>query len=371
MADRSVKILFAAGGTGGHLFPALAVADELRKLRSDADILFVGTRTKIEARIVPAEGYRFRTIWVSPLHRDFRLSNVLFIIKAVVALFQSFFLVRRFSPDIVVGTGGYVAGPVLWVSSMLGVTTVVHESNSYPGVTTRLLSRRASKLFVSFEVTKKWLRRDDNVEVVGNPTRNVLGMVSREEGSRFFNVDPSRKTLLVFGGSLGAASINNAIAGVVSALVEAGIQVIWQAGEMDFERVSRLLRSEVPSHGGAVWIGKFIDRMEYAYAAADLVVCRAGATTLAELTRLGKPAILVPYPHASADHQAVNARTLVEHGAAEMILDQDINTRAGEGILELMLDSRKLKRMSEKSHQLGKPGAAAEMARKILTLVHR
>jgi len=373
VADQAIKVLLAGGGTGGHLFPAIAIADELKKLRPDGEILFVGTKGKIEARVVPEKGYRISRIWISALHRDFRFSNLLFPLKVGVALLQSFFIIRKFSPDVVIGTGGYVAGPVLWVASMLGIPIVVHESNSYPGVTTRLLSRRASKVFITFEATRKWLRGIENIELVGNPTRDILGRVSREEGARFFNISAKKKTLLVFGGSLGAASLNRAIAGIVTDLIEAGIQLIWQVGEQDFPKVSAM---QIPSTGKQseqqlLWIGKFIDRMEYAYAAADLVMCRSGATTLAEITRLGKPAILVPFPHAAADHQAGNARTLAEHGAAEIILDDDLSARAKEAIVRLISDSEKLKRMGEQALKLGKPEAGRVIAERILALLSR
>jgi len=373
VVDRSIKILFAAGGTGGHLFPALAIADELKKLKPDAGILFVGTKSKIESSVVPEKGYEFRTIWISGFHRGFRLSNLLFPFKVLVALIQSFFVIRTFRPEIVIGTGSYVAGPVLWVASLLGIPTVLHESNSYPGVTTRLLARRASRVFIAFEMTKKWLQRVDNVELVGNPTRDLLGTVPREMGTRFFNLNPAKKTLLVFGGSSGASSLNKAIAGIVNELVDAGIQVIWQVGEKEFEKMTsrQELAVEKVSHARSVWVGKFIKEIEYAYAAADLVMCRSGATTLAELTRLGKPAILVPYPHAAANHQGVNALAMVEHEAAEMVLDRELSTRAKEIIIRLISDDEKLKHMSKQSLKLGKPEAGRQVAEKILTMIPR
>ena len=361
--SRSLSILFAAGGTGGHLFPAIAIAEELKKIRADVRIDFVGTKDKIEARVVPEKGFVFHTIWISGFHRRLTVDNLLFPVKVIVSLFQSFFLIRKLKPNVVVGTGGYVCGPILYVASLMKILTIVHESNSYPGVTTRMVASRVSKVLLTFEATKKWLPELDSnrIDLVGNPTREALGKVSRNDGAKYFGLKPNGKTLLVFGGSLGATSINSATEKIVGELVKAGIQIIWQTGEKDFERYEL---NKSPN----VWIGKFIDRMEYAYAAADVVMCRSGATTLAELTRLGKPAILVPYPHAAANHQELNAQTLVEAGAAVMVKDADLDVKTLSTIKEILLNNATQQSMGEKSSKLGKPNAGKEIAQKILAL---
>ncbi len=360
---KSISVLFAAGGTGGHLFPAIAIADEVRKLQPGARIAFVGTKEKIEARVVPQKGFEFHTIWISGLHRRLTFGNLLFPVKVVVSLVQSFFLIRKLKPTVVAGTGGYVCGPVLFAATLMRIPNVVHESNSYPGITTRMVAGKVSRVFITFEVTKRWLPKVDpaKIELVGNPTREVLGSVSREEGAKQFGLSPSKKTLLVFGGSLGAASINTAMKNMVGALAAGGLQIVWQTGEeMD--------KSEKVTKGGSVWVGKFIERMECAYAAADLVMCRSGATTLAELTRIGKPAILVPYPFAAANHQELNAQAMVESGAARMIKDSELSSKAQQYIQELISDNEALKTMSEKSLKLGKPNAGREIAEKLLAL---
>ncbi|MGB2868728.1 MAG: undecaprenyldiphospho-muramoylpentapeptide beta-N-acetylglucosaminyltransferase [Bacteroidota bacterium] len=358
------RILLAGGGTGGHLFPALAIADEIRKLSPAAELLFVGTKGKIEARVVPARGYAFETIWISGFHRALRLSNLMFPLKAAVALAQSFILIKRFRPDVVVGTGGYVCGPILYAASLRHIPTVVHESNSYPGVTTRAVAKRATKVFTAFETTSKWLPGVQNIEVVGTPTRNILDKVSREEAGKFFGLSANKRTVLVFGGSLGASSINNAVLGFVDELLSKGIQLIWQTGEKELERMKRLLGPKIVG-----WVGPFIEKMEYAYAASDLVVCRAGAVTLAELTRLGKPAILVPYPRAAADHQRYNAKVLEEAGAATMVPDNEVGTQLRRRLFGLIDDGTKRNLMSKASRGLGKPEAGRNIARKILDLV--
>ena len=358
------NILLAGGGTGGHLFPALAIADEIRRQEPGAAFLFLGTKGKIEARVVPQRGYSFRTIWISGFHRRLTVDNLLFPLKVVVSLVQSFFIIRRFKPHVVVGTGGYVCGPILFMASLFGIPTVIHESNSYPGVTTRLLAGRASAVFIAFEEARRWLKRTDNVVLIGTPTREALGTISREAGVAAFGLEQGKKTLLVFGGSLGAASINDAVLASLDDLVRKGVQLIWQTGQGDYERI----RSAIGSRP-AIWLGAFIDKMEYAFGAADLVVCRSGATTLAELTRVGKPAILVPYPHAAGDHQTHNARSLADAGAAVMITDQKLTNEFGPNVMALIESTERLATMSEASRKLGKPDAGPEIAAAIRKLI--
>ena len=360
---QSLSILFAAGGTGGHLFPAIAIAEEIKKIEPDTHIAFVGTKNKIEARIIPQKGYAFSTIWISGFHRRLTVENLLFPLKIVVSLFQSFFLIQKVKPHVVVGTGGYVCGPVLYIATLMKIPTVIHESNSYPGVTTRMVASRVSKVLLTFEITKKWLPNtdEDTMEVVGTPTRDSLGKISREAGLKFFNLDPKKKTLLVFGGSLGAMSINLMIEKIAGELTNTGIQIIWQTGEKEAERFASKRNENV-------WVGKFIDAMEYAYAAADLVMCRSGATTLAELTRLGKPAILIPYPHAAANHQEMNAQAMVEAGAAVMIKETDLEVKVLPTIKEIFSNELTRTMMHEKSLLLGRPNARKEIAERILRL---
>lgn len=363
MASESPRILLAGGGTGGHLFPALALADEIRKLRPGAQILFIGTKEKLEARVVPQRGYPFRTIWISGFHRRLTVKNLLFPLKVVVSLVQSLFVLWQFRPDAVVGTGGYVCGPILWVASLVSVPTFVHESNSYPGVTTRMVAGRATRVYIAFEATKRWLKRTDNVELAGTPTRDFLGTVSKKAGRKFFGLPAEGKTVLVFGGSLGATSVNNATLESLNDIRAKGVQLIWQTGEADFQRIRQAVAGK--SIG---WVGAFIDRMDCAFAAADVVVCRAGALTIAELTRVGKAAILIPYPFAAADHQTHNAASLVDGGAALMIPDREVSQKLKSVLLDLLRDEPRIEQMSAASLRLGKPGAGTEIAAKILEL---
>ena len=357
-----MTILFAGGGTGGHLYPAIAIAEEILKQDPKAKIVFAGTKAKIEARVIPQKGFEFHTIWISGFSRRLTINNAVFPLKVLVSVIQSFFVIRNVKPNVVVGTGGYVCGPILFVASVLGIPTVVHESNSYPGVTTRLLAGRVSKVFTTFEITRKWLSPKANIEVVGNPTREELSFVSRKEGSAFFKLDSNKRTVFVFGGSLGAASINKAMPEIVNDAIANDYQIIWQTGETDWQSAKA-----IQQHNNIV-VTKYVDRMDCGYAAADIVVSRSGATTLAELTRIGKPAILVPYPFAAANHQVLNAETLVEAGAAVMINDAELKNKLLSTICELLFDDTKQKVMQQKSLELGKPNAGKEIAQKIIML---
>lgn len=361
--------LFAAGGTGGHIFPALSIAEELKNMDKNCVFLFVGTKNKMEAKLIPQHGYKFTTIWISGISRKLDIKNLLVPLKLLVSLIQSFVTIIKFKPSVVIGTGGYVCAPVLIVASLLNIKTVIHESNSYPGLVTRLLSGKVDKVFTAFDVTKQWLKDVSKVEEVGNPTRKALVGVSKKTGLEFFGLAEFKKTLLIIGGSLGSTSINNAILNSLEVFLKSNLQIIWQTGEKDFERIKIEVERIVPELRKFLWYGKFIEQMQYAYAAADLVICRAGATTIAEITLLGKPAILVPYPYATSDHQRINARTLQNAEAAIMIEDDQLIQEIEKTVLNLIQDTDRLKLMSEKSLKLSNPNAAEAIAKKIMELI--
>ena len=363
MSDDRVHIVLAGGGTGGHIFPALAIADAIKVLRPDADILFIGTRDKIESRVVPRAGYRYQSIWISGFQRGLQLRNLLFPLKIGVSLVQSYLHLRRFKPNVAVGTGGYVSGPVLWTASLLGVPVVLHESNSTPGAATRLMARRAHLVFTAFAGTAAKLARTDHVQLVGTPVRQAAGPVSRSEALERFGLDSRKKTLLVLGGSLGAASLNDAVLGVVDRLLEEGIQLVWQTGRFQDATIQQNLGAKKVG-----WVGPFIDEVEYAYAAADLAVCRAGAATVAELTASGTPAILVPYPRATDDHQTMNAHAMEQAAAAMMLRDVDIQEKLFSVVAQLMADADHRKAMRAAALALAKSDAARVIATAILDL---
>ncbi len=363
---KQLRIIIAGGGTGGHVFPAIAIAEEIKKLNPDAEIVFVGTRKKIESWVIPQKGYRFHPVWISGWSRKLQWESILFPIKVIVAMIQSYAIIKRFKPDVVVGTGGYVCGPVVRAASFRGIPTVIQEQNSYPGVTTRMLASKAQCVHITFDETRKYLKRTDNVFTSGNPTRNELGSVAREEALRKFNFDPSKPVVLVFGGSQGAATINNAIAGSIAVFEKHNAQLLWVTGDVMYEGIKEKFEERKDRI-----IVPFIDDMASAYAAATLAVCRAGATTIAELTRIGLPSILVPYPYAAANHQEFNARTLADNGAARMIRNTDLISELPGVLTEMLSEPGTLAAMSEKARSLGKPDAGKIIARSIIEAAER
>lgn len=360
---KRVRIIIAGGGTGGHLFPAIAIADEIKKINPDAEIVFVGTNKKIEAGVVPKRGYPFRPMWISGWSRTLRWDSILFPVKVVVSILQSCYLIKKIRPDVVVGTGGYVSGPVVFAAWLLGIPTVIQEQNSYPGVTTKLLAKRATEVHITFDETRKYLAGKGNVYLSGTPTRGELGTITREQALRTFGFDADRPVVLVFGGSLGAAAINEAVIGSMAILDKYHVQLIWATGDLMFETI----RSLVGARESSV-IVPFIEDMPAAYAAASLAICRAGATTIAELTRTGTPAILIPYPLAAANHQEMNARTLVDHDAARLILNNEVMLRLPIELESLLSSPDTLCEMGRKAKSLGRPEAGSTIAQAVLNL---
>lgn len=362
------RILFAGGGTGGHLYPGIAIAEEIRKRFPSAELLFVGNAKNIEARIVPAKGFSFLPIWVAGFRRSLSLDTLLSLVKLIVAVVQSFLVIRRVKPQVVVGTGGYVCGPPLYVASLVGIPTLIQEQNSYPGVTTRILALWVSEVHLSFDRARRFIKRTDGVFVSGNPTREAIGSVERRIGAERLQVDDGRFTVLVVGGSRGARSINNAMLGMVDSLAALGIQLVWASGGDDYERCRTALEGRAGTGASSLHLLPYIEEMEFAYAVADLVVCRAGATTIAEITRAGLPSVLIPYPFAAADHQTENAKALEESGAAMVVRDSETAAMLLPVIRGLLHDPARLKAMGDRARQLGAPRATQILADAVLRL---
>jgi UDP-N-acetylglucosamine--N-acetylmuramyl-(pentapeptide) pyrophosphoryl-undecaprenol N-acetylglucosamine transferase len=361
------RVLFAGGGTGGHLYPALAIAEAVRRVMTDVEIRFIGARGRIEARVVPAHGYAFSAVWVAGFKRRLTFETLLFPVKLVVATIQSFVLLLRFRPAVVVGTGGYVSGPPVFAATLLGIPTLLQEQNSFPGITTRLLARRVSEVHIAFEETRKYLRREEGVYLSGNPIRATVGTAERSESLKRLGLESSRKTVLVVGGSQGAASINDALLASRDLLSRPDVQVVWLTGAAELPRVQQ--RVAAMCIGDGVHLHGFCDDMPMAYAAADLVVCRAGASTLAEVLCAGLPSVLIPYPHAAADHQTLNARTIADAGAAVLIPDGEARERLGTEIREILAHPERRAAMAVAARSLALPNAArtvAEAVRKLM-----
>lgn len=363
-AGRPFHALLAAGGTGGHVYPAIAIADAIKTEHPDAKILFVGTKTHMEWEAVPKAGYNIVSIWISGFHRRFTLKNMLFPIKLATSIAQSFRIISNFGPDAVISCGGYVAGPVGWTAAQRDIPLYIQEQNSFPGVTNRLLAKYAKTIFTAFKDAENYLPEEKTV-LTGNPTRSDLTGADREESLNHFNFNKERPVLLILGGSGGAKTINAAISKHIGTLHnELDLQIIWQCGpryydelhiEVDTEKYNRLRLKD------------FIHNMPEAYAAADLVISRAGALSCSELALTGKAGILVPSPNVAGDHQTKNARSMVENGAAELVPDSQLKDQLSDIVRRLISDRQKLKQMQQSALRLAKPHAAKQIAEEILT----
>lgn len=360
-----VRILLAGGGTGGHVFPAIALADEIRRCAPETEVLFVGTARGLERKVVPQAGYPLRMISVIGLRRQISWEWFRFSFALMNGLREARRLFRAFRPHLVIGTGGYVSGPVGFIAWWFDVPLVIQEQNSIPGITTRLLALIADQVHLTFPESARAFLRKHPLQVSGNPTRADIGSIDRTEAHRRLGLTQDRRTLFVTGGSQGAHSINVALSEALDSLTASGIQVFWQTGERDREWASQV----ASRYGGSVRAQGFVD-MPTALGVADLVLCRASATTLAEITRCGLPAILVPYPYATAHHQERNARSLVEAGAAELILDRELTgERLAEKVSALLRDAERLARMRRASRSLGRPLAARRIVEAAWSLV--
>ena len=363
------RIIISGGGTGGHIFPAISIANTFKGRFPDAEILFVGAEDRMEMEKVPAAGYEIVGLPVSGFDRARLWNNV----KVVARLAKSLCLARRtvrdFKPDIAVGVGGYASGPTLWMAAAQGVPTLIQEQNSYAGVTNKLLSRRAGRICVAYEGMEKFFPAD-KIVVTGNPVRQDLEEArgKREEALAFFGLSPERKTILVVGGSLGARTINRSVQGDLDKFFASDVQVIWQTGRYYYNDASRHLKAY---RGMPIWCSDFITRMDYAYAAADLVISRAGAGSISELCLLGKSVILVPSPNVAEDHQTKNALALVERDAAVMIADKDAERELVPAALRLVGDADRLAALSRNIQGMAQRHSAERIVDEIVRIIEK
>lgn len=335
--------MIAGGGTGGHVYPAIAIADELRERFPEASILFVGAKGRMEMEKVPKAGYSIKGLWISGFQRRLTLSNLLFPIKLLWSYFRAWILVSRFKPDLAIGVGGYASGPVLHVASIKKIPTLIQEQNSYAGVTNRLLGKRADKICVAFEGMDRWFP-ESRVRITGNPVRKDLMDIDgkREEAQSHFGLSGGRPVLLVLGGSLGARAINESIHEHAEHLLEEGFELLWQCGARYFDEVQERLSG----HEAHLQVHPFIERMDLAYAVADLVIARAGAISVSEIAAAGRPAVFIPSPHVAEDHQTKNAKAFVDKDAALLISDDRAKDELPDVVLGLLNDPDERKRLA-------------------------
>ena len=363
------RFIVSGGGTGGHIFPAISIANELKKRFADAEILFVGAKGRMEMERVPAAGYRIEGLPVSGFDRKNMLRNVKVLINLAVSILKARKIIRTFKPDIAIGVGGYASGPLLKAASGFGVPTLLQEQNSYAGVTNKLLAQKASKICVAYDGMEKFFPKD-KIEKTGNPVRQDLFNVAPKaaEAYDFFGFKPAKKTLLIVGGSLGARTINQSIIAQLDALSKAGIQIIWQTGKFYIED-ARIAAKNYASK--TFLVTDFVSRMDYAYSIADLVISRAGASSISELCLLAKPTILVPSPNVAEDHQTQNALALVKKDAAIMVKDIEAKEQLIKTALQLIQNDAELKKLAVNILKLAEQNSAKRIVDEIEKIVTR
>ncbi|MFL5746984.1 MAG: undecaprenyldiphospho-muramoylpentapeptide beta-N-acetylglucosaminyltransferase [Niastella sp.] len=362
---RGGRVIIAGGGTGGHIFPAVAIAHALRKLQPGIDILFVGAKGKMEMEKVPQAGYAIKGLDIAGFNRSSLIKNIGLPYKLIKSFWQVRSIIKTFQPDAVIGVGGYSSFPVLRYAQAQGIATFIHEANSFAGKSNILLGKNASKIFVATDGMGKFFPAA-KIMITGNPVRQniVNNIISRSEGIQFFGLEPAKKTVLVTGGSLGAKGINEAIDAGISAFVQNNVQLIWQTGKPYAEKASA-----IAVENKNIWANSFITQMEYAYAAADIVVSRAGAMSVAELCVAKKPVIFVPFPFAAEDHQTANAQNLVNKQAGLMIKDSEAKEKLVPMVIALAKDEDQQQMLRENIGELAVTNADEVVAQEILRLI--
>jgi UDP-N-acetylglucosamine--N-acetylmuramyl-(pentapeptide) pyrophosphoryl-undecaprenol N-acetylglucosamine transferase len=362
---KQYKFILSGGGTGGHIYPAIAIANELKLRFPDAEFLFVGAKDKMEMQKVPQAGYQIKGLWIAGLQRKVSLQNLMFIFKLVDSLLKSKKILKRFKPDVVIGTGGFASGPLLKMASMMGIPTVIQEQNSFPGITNKLLSKKADVICVAYENLERFFPKEKMV-LTGNPVRQDLIDIEskREEAVQHFNLDLNIKTLLVLGGSLGARRINQLIESELGKFSSQNIQIIWQCGKLYFEDYKK-------HNANNVQVFAFIDRMDLVYAASDIVISRAGASSVSELCIVGKPVIFIPSPNVAEDHQTKNAKSMVDRNGALLLKESELDTEFSLVFEALLKDQGKQNQLRDNIKLLALPGATKKIADEIVKLLKK
>jgi len=358
-------IIIAGGGTGGHIFPAIAIANAIKKMQPQMEILFVGAKGKMEMEKVPQAGYKIKGLDIAGFNRSSLIKNIGLPFKLIKSFLQVRNIINSFQPVAVIGVGGYSSFPVLKYAQQKGIPTFIHESNAFAGKANMMLGKNAKKIFVATDGMDKFFPAE-KLMVTGNPVRSNIAQstVSREEGLQFFGLDAAKKTILVTGGSLGANSINEAIEKGVQTITESGLQLIWQTGKLYEEKALSVANAHKD-----VWAGAFITKMENAFAAADVVVSRAGAMAIAELCVVKKPVVFVPYPFAAEDHQTVNAQTLVNKQAGIMVKDSEVKEHLVKQIIQLATNETLQQQLKQNIGKLAVNNADMVIAEEVLKTI--
>jgi UDP-N-acetylglucosamine--N-acetylmuramyl-(pentapeptide) pyrophosphoryl-undecaprenol N-acetylglucosamine transferase len=361
----SYRFILSGGGTGGHIYPAIAIANELKRRYPDASFLFVGASGRMEMEKVPKAGYEIQGLWISGLQRKLSLKNLLFPFKLISSLMKASKIVRKFRPDVAIGTGGFASGPVLQVASRRGIPCLLQEQNSFAGITNKLLAAKAARICVAYDGMERFFPADKIVKT-GNPVRGdlVRHPESLEAAYAYFGLEPHRATVLILGGSLGARRINQLAESRLEFFKSLGLQLLWQCGSLYHEDYGKYNSDTVKVHA-------FLDRMDHAYALADIIISRAGAGTVSELCLAGKPAILIPSPHVAEDHQTRNAEALVKQGAAMMVAERDLDGLFDEVFKSVFTSDTKKAALGENIKALAIPDATERIVDEIAKILKR
>lgn len=355
------KIIISGGGTGGHIFPSIAIAEEFHTRFPDTDFLFIGAKNKIEMKKVPQAGFPIKGIWISGINRSSIKKNLLFPFKLISSLWNCYQIINKFKPTIAIGTGGFVSGPILWMADLFSVPIFIQEQNSFPGITNKLLSKKAKKIFVAYDSIQKFLPKE-KIFLSGNPIRKSLSvnLISNKEAKKQLGLNLNKKCILSLGGSMGSSTINQFWEYNAEKLPLQEVELIWQTGSKDYHRYKKKFINN------SIKVIEFITNMSIAYSASNFIISRAGAVTISELCSVGKPSILIPYPFATNDHQNKNAEYIMKKNAAIKILDKNINKELFHELLKLIYDEKKQYQLSKNLKKLEKNNASKKIVDEIL-----
>ena len=363
------RIIISGGGTGGHVFPAIAIADALTSISPEVKVLFVGAEGKMEIEKVPAAGYEIKTLWISGLQRKITFRNLLFPVKLIHSTLKARQIIKDFKPHAVIGVGGYASGPTVKAAASMNIPTLIQEQNSYPGITNKMLAKTAKKICVAYPDMEKYFPAS-KIILTGNPVRKdiIHPDAGKDEALNFFGFERGKPVVLIVGGSLGARTINTSIHRSLKELSDAGLQILWQTGIAYGETARAAI---LPFENAGIRQFDFITRMDLAYAVADVVVSRAGALAVSELCITGKPSILIPSPNVAEDHQTKNALALVKRNAAEYIKDAQAGTKLATAVIALALNPARKAELTDNIRLLAKPNAATDIAAIIMELTNK
>lgn len=358
------RIIISGGGTGGHIYPAIAIADEIKRRFPTADILFLGAKDRMEMQKVPQAGYKIEGLWISGLQRKLTWENAKFPIKVLNSLLRSSKILNNFNPDVAIGTGGFASGPLLKAASQKNIPSLIQEQNSHAGITNKWLSKKANKICVAYEGMEHYFP-SEKIVFTGNPVRQDLLEIGSKvkEAQDYFKLKNDKKTVLVLGGSLGARNINKLVEKQLEVFEKNGVEVIWQTGSLYFDEYKKY------ENAGFVQVHEYLDRMDLAYAAADIIISRAGASSVSELCIVGKPVIFIPSPNVAEDHQTKNAKAISSKNAALVIKESNLDTEFEERFLELLHSEEQQKSLSENILKLAKPFATQKIVDEVEKLL--